>query len=58
MVSVKKLNATEVRETDTRNGVTVDVYHFAVSPDGKSIKVTDTDSPSGRVSHYVLDQAR
>lgn len=56
MAAVRKLDANEVQETDTRNGQAVDETVFAVSTDGKSIKVTDTDPRSGRVSHYLLDR--
>lgn len=58
MVSVKRLSATEVQETDTLNGVVVDEIRYAVSPDGKSIKVVEVDPRSGMGSRYVLDPRR
>jgi len=56
MASVKKLSEGKVQETDTLNGKPIDETIFAVSPDGKSITVTDTDPQSGHTDSFVLDR--
>lgn len=58
MVSVRKLSGNEVQETDTLNGQPTDETVYAVSPDGKSIKVTDKDTQSGHDAHWVLDRQK
>lgn len=58
MASVKKLSENEVQETDTVDGRPVDQTVFAASPDGKSIKVTDTDPRAGHQADWVLDRQK
>ena len=55
MASVRKLGANKVQETDTLNGRTVDESVYEVSPDGKSLTLSDTDA-SGHKVRYVYER--
>jgi hypothetical protein len=56
MVVVKKLAADEVQESDYQQGKLVDVGHFKVSADGKTIRATNTFVPTHRTVHYTMDK--
>ncbi|HVN44844.1 MAG TPA: hypothetical protein VMT66_06285 [Steroidobacteraceae bacterium] len=55
-VSLKKLDANSVEETDRRQGKVVDEIHLAASQDGKSIAVTDKDVAHGQTTTYTLEK--
>jgi hypothetical protein len=55
-VSLKKLDANAVEETDHRQGKVVDEIHLAASKDGKTIAVTDKDLAHGQTTTYTLDK--
>jgi hypothetical protein len=55
-VSLKKLGANEVQETDMRDGKPVYQVVFIASPDGKTITVKETDLRFGHQGHYTLDK--
>jgi hypothetical protein len=52
-VSLKKINARTIEETDKRAGNAIDDSTMTVSADGKSITVVDTSKLTGRVTAYV-----
>jgi hypothetical protein len=52
-VSLKKINAHTIEETDKRNGSVIDVSTLTISPDGKTMTVVDTSKLTGRVTTYV-----
>ncbi len=56
LVTVKKISANEVEETDTRDGKPIYKAVYSVSPDGKSLKVSESDPRSGDTSHYIMDK--
>lgn len=56
MVSVKKIDASTIEETDYRQGKTADVIRNVLSKDGKSIAVTDQDVVHGQTTTYTLDK--
>lgn len=43
MVSLKRIDANTIEETDRRNGKVTDIIRITVSADGKSLTVVDTD---------------
>jgi hypothetical protein len=55
-VSLKKIDANAVEETDHRQGKVVDEIHLAASKDGKTIAVTDKDVAHGQMTTYTLDK--
>jgi hypothetical protein len=55
-VSLKKIDANAVEETDHRQGKVVDEIHLAASKDGKTIAVTDKDVAHGQTTTYTLDK--
>jgi hypothetical protein len=55
-VSLKKLSATAVEETDHRQGKVVDEIRLAAAKDGKTIAVTDKDVAHGQTLSYTLDK--
>ena len=55
-VSLKKVNANAVEETDHRQGKVVDEIHLAAAQDGKTIAVTDKDVAHGQTLTYTLDK--
>ena len=52
-VSLKKINARSIEETDKRGGDVVDVSTMTVSPDGKKMTIVDTNKKTDRTSKYV-----
>jgi hypothetical protein len=50
-VSVKRLSADTIEETDKRDGKSIDVLRMTVGADGKTMTIVNTDLPSGRISH-------
>jgi hypothetical protein len=55
-VTLKKIDANTVEETDHRQGKVVDVTRLAAAPDGKTIAVTDNDVAHGQTTNYTLDK--
>jgi hypothetical protein len=55
-VSLKKIDANAVEETDHRQGKVVDQIHLAAAKDGKTIAVTDKDVAHGQTTTYTLDK--
>ena len=55
-VSLRKIDANAVEETDHRQGKVVDEIHLAASQDGKTIAVTDKDVAHGQTTSYTLDK--
>ena len=51
-VSLKRISANTIEETDTRDGHVVDVYRMTVSADGKTMTVVDNDVRQGTTSEY------
>jgi hypothetical protein len=43
MVTLKKISATQIEETDRRHGKVFDVILWSIAPDGKTITTVDTD---------------
>ncbi len=52
-VSLKKINARSIEETDKRGGDVIDVSTMTVSPDGKKMTIVDTNKKTDRTSTYV-----
>ncbi len=52
-VSLKKINANTIEETDKRDGKVVDVSTMTVSANGKMMTVVDNDKVTGRTSTFV-----
>lgn len=52
-VSLKKIDARTIEETDKRDGKVVDVAKMTVSPDGKKMTIVDTSKVTDRTSTYV-----
>ena len=52
-VSLKKIAAHTIEETDMRAGNAIDVSTLTVSADGKTMTVVDTSKLTGRVTTYV-----
>ena len=52
-VSLKKINARSIEETDKRGGQVVDVSTMTVSADGKKMTIVDTNKQTDRTSTYV-----
>jgi hypothetical protein len=55
-VSVKRIDANTILETDHRQGKVVDEVRLALAPDGRSIKVEDQDLAHGQATSFVLDK--
>jgi len=55
-VTLKRLSATSVEETDHRQGKVTDVIHLAAAPDGKSIALEDKDVAHGQTTTLTLDK--
>jgi hypothetical protein len=51
-VSLKKIDAHTIEETDKRDGTVTGVAKMTVSPDGKKMTVVYTSKPSDRTSTY------
>jgi len=56
MVSLKRINANTIEETDQRNGKIVGVNRMTVAPDGKSIHVEFTDKEHGTTTTYTMEK--
>jgi hypothetical protein len=52
-VSLKKINANTVQETDTRDGKVVDASTMTISANGKTMTVVDHDMTTNRTSTYI-----
>lgn len=52
-VSLKKIDAHTIEETDKRNGAVVEVAKMTVSPNGKTMTVVVTNKLTDRTSTYV-----
>lgn len=52
-VSLKKIDAHTIEETDKRAGNVVDVAKMTVSSDGKKMTIVETSKPTDRTSTYV-----
>ena len=50
-VSVTRVGANTIVETDKRNGKSIDIAQMTVSADGKTMTIVNTDLQSGRVYH-------
>jgi hypothetical protein len=55
-VSLKKLGANSVQETDKRNGKVIGVSTMTVAADGKSMKIDVKDVLHGTTSSFVADK--
>ena len=56
MVTLKKLGASSVEESDYQNGKLVDVARMTVSADGKAVHVTDHNIRNDHTLRYTLDK--
>jgi hypothetical protein len=56
MVSLKKVDANTMDETDKRNGKVVYTGHITVSADGKTITYVGHDQERDRISTFVLNK--
>lgn len=54
MVSLKRIDANTIEETDRRNGKVTDVIRMTVSADGKSLSVVDTDPVRNTKMTYTM----
>ncbi len=54
--SLKKIDDKTIEETDTRDGKVVDVSRMTLSPDGKSINVTDNDKERGTTMTFTMQK--
>lgn len=57
MVSLKRVNPNTIVETDKRNGKVVEVDHWTVAPDGKTMKVEWETKDTQRKGSYVLEKS-
>jgi len=55
-VSVKRVNANTIEETDHRQGKVVDEIRLAAAGDGNTIAVTDKDVAHGQTTTFTLDK--
>jgi hypothetical protein len=55
-VSLKKVNTSSFIETDHVKGKVVEVDHWTVAPDGKTMKVDWERKDSGRKGSAVFDK--
>jgi len=55
-VTLKRLSANAVEETDHRQGKVTDVIRIATAADGKTIKVDDKDEAHGQTVTFTLDK--
>jgi hypothetical protein len=56
MVSLKRIDAGTVMETDSRQGKVTDEIRLAAAADGKSINVTDKDVQHDQITTFTLDK--
>lgn len=52
-VSLKKINANSIEETDKRDSTVTDVTTMTVASNGKTMTIVDTDKLTGRVDTFV-----
>jgi hypothetical protein len=57
-VSLKKINAHTIEETDKRGGTVTDVSTMTVSANGKTLTVVDTDKLTNRTSTYIATKQK
>jgi hypothetical protein len=55
-VSLKKINANTIEETDKRDGKVIFVSRMTISPDGKTMKIDVDDKLHGTTSSYVASK--
>jgi len=55
-VSLKRISANTIEETDKRHGKVIEVVKMTVAPDGKKMTVVATFMPTSRVSTYVAEK--
>jgi len=55
-VSLKKIGANSIEETDKRNGKVITVGRMTVSPDGKTMTVTVEDKLHNQTSHWTAEK--
>jgi hypothetical protein len=56
MVSVKRIDANTILETDHRQGKVTDEIRIAAAPDGKTLNLEDKDVEHGQTMTFVLDK--
>jgi hypothetical protein len=56
MVTLKKISATQIEETDRRRGKVFDIIVWTVAADGKTINVVDTDPQHGTKTTYTIEK--
>jgi hypothetical protein len=56
MVSLKRINARTIEETDSRQDKVTDIVRSTVSTDGKSMRCVDTDKAHGTTTKYTMDK--
>jgi hypothetical protein len=54
MVSLKRIDANTIEETDRRNGKVTDIIRITVSDDGRSLTVVDTDPVQNTKMTYTM----
>jgi hypothetical protein len=54
MVSLKRIDANTIEETDRRAGKVTDIIRSTVSADGKSVSVVDTNPVRGTTVSYTM----
>lgn len=57
-VTLKRLSANAVEETDHRQGKVTDVIHLATAADGRTLTVEDQDVAHGQTSTFTLDKQK
>ena len=57
-VTLKRLSANAVEETDHRQGKVTDVIHLATAADGKTLAVEDQDVAHGQTTTFTLDKQK
>jgi hypothetical protein len=55
-VTLRRIDANTVEETDHRQGKVTDVIHLAMAADGKSIQYEDQDRAHGQTVAVTLDK--
>ena len=55
-LTVKRINATTIEETDKRDGKTTAVSRATVSADGKTLTIAVEDKLHGTTSQYVAEK--
>jgi hypothetical protein len=56
MVSLKKIDAHSIEETDKRKGTVIEVDRITVSPDGKTMTIVATNKLTDRTSTFVANK--